>query len=153
MTRVYDRPVNLSWEFRKAVEKLSNGRMELMFVPAGATGRYQVNDTHLHKPLKDYARKLASLWYAARMKALIQMRSNETSSISTEDYQSRVSNLMSVVILRNKTPEWLWLAVQYISKKIPDEDRNLIKKGWDEIYRGPMGAEGFLSRPQEARAG
>ena len=69
MTRVYDRPVNLSWEFRKAVEKLSNGRMELMFVPAGATGRYQVNDTHLHKPLKDYARKLVSLWYTARMKA------------------------------------------------------------------------------------
>ena len=29
----------------------------------------------------------------------------------------------------------------------------MIKKGWDEIYRGPMGAEGFLSRAQEARAG
>jgi hypothetical protein len=28
-----------------------------MFVPAGATGRYQVNDTHLNKSLKDYARK------------------------------------------------------------------------------------------------
>jgi hypothetical protein len=40
------------------VEKLSNGWMELIFVPAGATGKYQVNDTHLHKPLKDYARKL-----------------------------------------------------------------------------------------------
>ena len=49
---MYYRPVNLSSEFRNAVEKLSNGRMELMFVPAGATGRYQVNDTHLHKPLK-----------------------------------------------------------------------------------------------------
>ena len=129
---MYYRPVNLSSEFRNAVEKLSNGRMELMFVPAGVTGRYQVNDTHLHKPLKDYARKLASLWYAARMKALNQMRNNETSSISTEDYQSRVSKLMSVVILRNKAPEWLWLAVQHISKKIPDEDRNLIKKGWEK---------------------
>jgi hypothetical protein len=127
--------------------------MELMFVPAGATGRYQVNDTHFHKSLKDYARKLATLWYAARMKALNQMRRNETSSISTEDYQSRVSKLMSVVIFRNKAPEWLWLPVQYISKKIPDEDRNLIKTGWDEIYRVPMGAEGFLSRAQEARTG
>ncbi len=29
----------------------------------------------------------------------------------------------------------------------------MIKKGWDEIYRGPKGAEGFLSRAQEARAG
>ena len=127
MTRVYDRPVNLSSEFRNAAEKLSNCRMELMFVPAGATGRYQVNDTHLHKPLKDYARKLASLWYATRMKALNEMRSKETSSISAEDCQSRVSKLMSVVILRNKAPEWLWLAVEHISKKIPDEDCKLIK--------------------------
>ena len=153
MTRVYARPVNLSSEFRNAVEKLSNGRMELMFVPAGATGRYQVNDTHLHKPLKDYARKLASLWYTARMKALNEMRSKETSSISSEDYQSRVSKLMSVVMLRNKTPEWLWLAVEHISKKIPDEDRNLIKKGWDQLYRDPMREEGFLSRAREAKAG
>jgi hypothetical protein len=62
-------------------------------------------------------------------------------------------DFVTVVIFRNKAPEWLWLGVQYISKKIPDEDRNLIKKGWDEIYRGPMGAEGFLSRAQEKRAG
>jgi hypothetical protein len=101
---VYCRPVNLSSEFRNTVDKLSNGRMELIFVPAGATGRYQVNDTHLHKPLKDY----------------------------TRTYQSRVSKLMSVVILSNKAPEWLWLAVEHISKKIPDEDRNLIKKGWEK---------------------
>jgi len=58
-----------------------------------------------------------------------------------------VSKLMSVVILRNKVPEWLWLAVEHISKKIPHEDRNLIKKGWDEVYRDPMGEEGFLSGP------
>ena len=56
-----------------------------------------------------------------------QMRRKETWSISSEDYQSRVSKLMSVVILRNKTPEWLWFAVDHISKKIPDEDQNLIK--------------------------
>jgi hypothetical protein len=46
--------------------------------------------------------------------------------------------VMSVVILCNKAPEWLWLAVEHISKKIPDEDRNLIKKGWDQLYREPM---------------
>ncbi len=60
---------------------------------------------------------------------------------------------MSVVILRNKTPEWLWFAVEHISKKIPDEDRNLIKKGWDQLYRDPVCEEGFLSRAREARAG
>ncbi len=67
-----------------------------------------------------------------------QMRRKETSSISSEDYQSRVSKLMSVVILRNKTPEWLWFGVEHISKKIPDEDRSLIKKGWDQMYRVPI---------------
>ncbi len=150
---MYCSPVNLSSEFRNDVEKLSNGRMELMFVPACATDRYQVSDTHLHKPLKDCARKLVSLWYAARMKVLKQMRSKETSSISSEDYQSRVSKLMFVVIFRNKAPEWLWFTVEHISKKIPDEDRNLIKKGWDQLYRDPMREEDFLSRAREARAG
>jgi hypothetical protein len=60
---------------------------------------------------------------------------------------------MSVVILRNKAPEWLWLAVEHISKKIPDEDRNLIKKGWDQLYRDPVCEQVFLSRAREAKAG
>ena len=34
-----------------------------------------------------------------------------------------------------------------------DEDWNLIKKGWDQLYRDPMREEGFLSRAREARAG
>jgi hypothetical protein len=42
-------PVNLRQDFREAVYKMSGGRMEILYVPAGATGRYQVNDTHLHK--------------------------------------------------------------------------------------------------------
>ena len=88
------RPVNLSSEFRNAVQKLSGGHMELMFVPAGGTGRYQVNDTHLHKPLKDYARKLSSLWYTAHLKLLSKSRNSEKSSMSSEEYQVRVSKLM-----------------------------------------------------------
>ena len=47
----------------------------------------------------------------------------------------------------------MWFAVEHISKKIPDEDRNLIKKGWDQFYREPMSDEGFLSRARDARAG
>ena len=76
-----------------------------MFVPVGATGRYQVNDTHLHNSLKVYTRKMTNLWYTVRMKLLNQIHNNETSSISVEDYQSLVSKLMSVLILRNKVPE------------------------------------------------
>ncbi len=89
---MYDSPVNLSSEFRNGVEKLSKELLELMFVPvSAATDRYQVKDTHLHQSLKDYTRTLASLWYTTRMKVLKQMLNKETSSISSEDYHSRVS--------------------------------------------------------------
>jgi hypothetical protein len=30
--------------------------MEIMYVPAGATGRFQVNDTHMHKYVGSHAR-------------------------------------------------------------------------------------------------
>ena len=43
-------------------------------------------------------------------------------------------------------------AVQHISKQIPDDDRNLIKKGWDQLYMDRIREEGFLSRAREARA-
>jgi len=47
--------------------KKTGGKMMLMFVPEVATGRYQVNDTHWHQPLKDEARALAAAWYQERM--------------------------------------------------------------------------------------
>ena len=51
---------------------------------------------------------------------------------------------MSVGNLPNKGQERMWLAVQLISKQIPDEDLNLIKKGWDQLYMD-------LSRAREER--
>ena len=113
---------NLSWEFRNDVEKLSDGRMDLMILSVGVTGRYQVNDTHLHKTLKDHTRK-------------------------------RACGKPNVCRYRhNKSPELLWWAVQYISKQIPDEDYNLIKKGWDQMYMDRIREEGFLSWTRETRA-
>ena len=44
---------------KKLQYKKTGGKMMLMFVPEVATGRYQVNDTHWHQPLKDEARALA----------------------------------------------------------------------------------------------
>jgi hypothetical protein len=42
-------PVNTSKAFREAMHTMTAGRMEILYVPAGATGRFQVNDTHMHK--------------------------------------------------------------------------------------------------------
>ena len=43
-------------------------------------------------------------------------------------------------------------AIQHISKHMPGEDRNLIKKGWDQLYMVHIEEEGFLTRAREARA-
>ncbi len=48
--------------------------MEILYVPAGGTGRYQVNDTHLHKPMKGYAQNLAAKWYTRNVVALNRLR-------------------------------------------------------------------------------
>jgi hypothetical protein len=58
---------------------------------------------------------------------------------------------MSVGIFLNKDPEWLWSSVQHTSNHIPGEERNLIKKGWDQLYMVHIEEEGFLTRAREAR--
>jgi hypothetical protein len=66
--------VNTSQAFREGVQKLGGGRIEIMYVPAGGTGRYQVNDTHMHKPMKWHAQVAAGRWYAANVMILNKQR-------------------------------------------------------------------------------
>ena len=51
---------------------------------------------------------------------------------------------MSTTRLRNMAPVWLNSAVQHISQSLPGEERNIIKKGWDQLYLEPIRKEGFL---------
>ncbi len=51
---------------------------------------------------------------------------------------------MSTTRLRNMSPVCLNSAVQHISQSLPGEDRNIIKKGWDQLYLEPIRKEGFL---------
>ena len=51
-------PVNLTDELRNWVKETCPG-MRLRFIPAGGTGKYQVNDTHMHKPTKDGSKTAA----------------------------------------------------------------------------------------------
>jgi len=60
-------PVNTSREFRESVHKLAGRQIEILYVPAGGTGRYQVNDTHMHKPLKGHAQIVAGKWCSANL--------------------------------------------------------------------------------------
>ncbi len=40
--------------------------------------------------------------------------------------------------------------MKHISKDIDGEDRNLIKKGWDQLYMDPIKKEGFLEQAKQA---
>ena len=39
--------------------------------------------------------------------------------------------------------------MKHISKDIDGEDRNLIKKGWDQLYMDPIKKEGFLEQAKQ----
>ncbi len=60
---------------------------------------------------------------------------------SEEQYESRVRNLMITTCLHNMVPVWLNNVVQHISQSLPDEEWNIIKKGWDLLYLEPIRKE------------
>ena len=86
-----------------------------MFVPAGGTGRYQINDTDLHKPLKDSVRFEACAWYRSMLKKL---KANVVAGTLTEDNFVAVGKFISMGTLRNKAPEWANRAIKQLTKKV-----------------------------------
>ena len=46
-------------------------------------------------------------------------------------------------------PVWLDESVKHISRNIEGEDRNLIKKGWDQLYMDPIKKEGFHEQAKQ----
>ena len=103
--------------------------------------------------MKGYAQYLAAKWYTRDVLALNKLRypkDASTEPITEADYTARMSGLMSIGRLRNMAPVWLNESVKHISKNIDGEDRNLIKKGWDELYLVPIQKEGFLEQAKQA---
>ena len=70
--------------------------------------------------------------------------------ISSEVYGPRVNLLMGLPRLRDMAPLWLSSAVKHIAKPLVGEERNLIKKGWDQLYLEPMNVDGFLEKARGA---
>jgi hypothetical protein len=71
--------------------------------------------------------------------------------ITLEEYEGSVRELMSTKRLRDMAPRWLNSAVNHISQPFPGEERNLIKKGWDQLYLDPIAEEGFLEVARAAQ--
>jgi hypothetical protein len=59
------------------------------------------------------------------------------------DFRTRMRDLMSMQMLRNMAPKWLASACESLSEPIPGEGRNILKKGWDQIYLEPISAPGM----------
>ena len=134
-------PVNLSEETRQHVMSKCPG-MELMFIPAGGTGRYQVNDTDLHKPLKDTIRYEAYSWYRAmltRLKSLNSKADEDPEKLTHDNFIIACNRLMSMGTLRDKAPQWANAALKTLTKPVQREDLatsgfNIIKYAWYRIY-------------------
>ena len=98
---------------------------------------------------------VAGKWYTAHMICLNKKRWPKPGSsqepMALEEYEESVRELMSTKRLRDMAPRWLNSAVKHISQPLPGEERNLIKKGWDQLYLEPIAQEGFLETARAAQ--
>lgn len=148
-------PVNLTERLRDAVKLLCPG-MQLLFIPAGATGKYQVNDTHMHKPLKDTNKRAAHAW---RIRKILVFRKQRDAAVAggadpaaqTELFSKKVAALLKIKVLRAHSPYWLWEGCEALLLAIAGEDRNIIRKGWEQLYFEPASAPGFVAEAYNRR--
>lgn len=123
-------PVNLTDKFREHV-RINCPGMELMFIPAGDTGSKQVNDTDMHKPMKDCQRHECEKWFLGKYHSYLL--AHERDEIDAATLEGNVAALMGKHILRQKVPIWLETSVQHLLRLLPDGG-NIISNGWKRIY-------------------
>lgn len=117
-------PVNMKKSFRDAIARDCPG-MELLYIPAGATGEYQINDTHLHRPFKAEMRRLANLWLYARYEAfekLLELPADDPKHVTEDDLPALLNALMRIGVLRNMAPDWMWAAMRVLTDVREDSE-------------------------------
>jgi hypothetical protein len=149
-------PVNLTARLREELAAACPG-MDLRFIPAGATGTYQVNDTHMHKPLKDHSRGSAQRWRVAKILVFRKQRDmaivgGMDKAAADEVFSKRVNALMKIKVLRANAPSWLWEGcVALLQPADGLGSANVILKGWQQLYFAPAAAPGFVMTAYERR--
>lgn len=105
--------------------------------------RRQINDTDLHKPIKDYFRAQCNEWLASKLGAWLELPEAEL--------LTRVKAVTSVAVLRNRAAEWLDAAVSRVAEAHPD-GTNVISRAWERIYFGPARNPDLLAKAKAWRA-
>ena len=131
-------PVNLSEEIKKYVRE-KYPFMRIRYIPAGLTGGYQINDSYLHGPLKSNLRRLAEAWYAATTLDLLKKLENK--EITECDFHARQHSMFSIVLLRDKSVQWVIESLKLITAR-DQFGNNVILKGWHDTF-GPCFKKDF----------
>ncbi|KAJ3058697.1 hypothetical protein HDU99_006689 [Rhizoclosmatium hyalinum] len=130
-------PVNLTSKFEEEIKQKCPG-MDLRFIPAGATGKYQINNTHLQKPLKDSLRSSAGDWISDKIDVLLSAKSQAladgTPELEAEASRiTEMNRLIGMRRLKNMAEKWLDRGVQRLLEK--DEDGlSICQRGWNKHH-------------------
>jgi len=109
----------------------------------------------LHFPVKSVVKQKAQIWYTKKTIKYTEMNEREEKPISDALYYDCVKSLMRVPQLRQKAPEWLeesMVSITSPSLSVADQGRNLIQKGWHEIYLDKIQEDGMLEEAKKYHA-
>jgi hypothetical protein len=121
-------PVNTSDAFREWVFA-TYPFVRLRYIVAGETGDDQIGDTHLHAPAKKMICRQAEEWYQTEMEKLIGLR--ESFTISDGEYDTGVSKLLSLPVLREELCSWHSRMLEELFKK-DDNGQTLVRRAFND---------------------
>jgi len=138
--------VNMSKDFRNWV-KTEYPFIRLRYIPAGLTGKFQINDTYFHGPYKKWVRSEAENWYQNKFGNM--MRRLDEGNLTTELLEDEVKKLMGLANLRNLSIEWNQTAMQKLIA-VNEQGESLVSKGWwDKETYGQIFDEEFQEAAKE----
>jgi hypothetical protein len=77
----------------------------------------QINDTHLHKPVKDHHRKNANGWYYDKSRKFYKQWKD--GKITELEFHEKIKSLMGMRMLKELALRWLWAATKNLLNILP----------------------------------
>jgi len=122
--------VNASKDFRIWVKE-KYPYMRLRFIPAGLTGKFQINDTYFHGSYKQRVRNEAEIWYQEQFTTMIQ-RLDHHGHLQITEMDDEIKKLMGLANHRNLSNKWNHTTMQKLAAVLDDQGETLISKGWGD---------------------